>query len=96
MPGTFYQRDVMMLPDGRMDAKNAASYCGLSVKTLAMKRCDGTGPTFVKRGRVFYFRNDLDDWLSGNRATSTAQASAARPAGRPQLCECQGGTYERA
>lgn len=56
-----------------MDAKNAATYCGLSVKTLAMKRCDGNGPKFVKLGRVFYFRDDLDEWLRGNRATSTAQ-----------------------
>lgn len=68
---------VVVLPDGRMDAKNAATYCGLSVKTLAMKRCDGTGPKFVKLGRVFYFLEDLDKWLGGNRATSTAQARQA-------------------
>jgi len=29
-----------------MDTKNAALYLGLSIKTLAMKRCDGTGPPF--------------------------------------------------
>jgi hypothetical protein len=23
----------------------------------------GTGPNFIKSGRVFYFRADLDDWL---------------------------------
>ncbi|NMQ20810.1 DNA-binding protein [Candidatus Competibacter phosphatis] len=73
MTGTLRPLDVVMLPDGRMDAKNAATYCGLSVKTLAMKRCDGNGPKFVKLGRVFYFRDDLDEWLRGNRATSTAQ-----------------------
>jgi hypothetical protein len=65
---------VVLLPDGRMDAKNAAVYCGLSVKTLAMKRCDGTGPYFVKLGRVFYFREDLDSWLRGGRVVSTAQS----------------------
>lgn len=73
MTGTLRPLDVVMLPDGRMDAKNAATYCGLSVKTLAMKRCDGNGPKFVKLGRVFYFRDDLDEWLRGNRATNTAQ-----------------------
>ena len=73
MTGTLRPLDVVMLPDGRMDAKNAATYCGLSVKTLAMKRCDGNGPKFVKLGRVFYFRDDLDEWLRGNRASSTAQ-----------------------
>lgn len=65
--------NVVLLPDGRMDVKNAATYCGLSVKTLAMKRCDGTGPKFVKLGRVFYFRDDLDQWLTSGRVSSTAQ-----------------------
>ena len=74
MTGNIRSLDVVLLPDGRLDAKNAATYCGMSVKTLAMKRCDGTGPRFVKPGRVFYFRDDLDEWLGGKRATSTAQA----------------------
>ena len=65
--------NVTVLPDGRMDAKNTATYCGLSVKTLAMKRCDGSGPKFVKRGRVFYFREDVDHWLGAIRVRSTAQ-----------------------
>lgn len=65
---------VHTYPDGRMTAREAARYCGLSEKTLAMKRCAGTGPRFVKRGRVFYFKHDLDEWLSGGLATSTAQA----------------------
>lgn len=69
--------NVSVLPDGRMDAKNAAIYCGLSAKTLAMKRCDGTGPKFVKPGRVFYFREDLDNWLRSSHASSTAQARQA-------------------
>jgi hypothetical protein len=60
-------------PDGRLDAKNAALYCGLSVKTMAIKRCQGTGPTYVKRGRIFYFKDDLDRWLSAGRVNSTAQ-----------------------
>jgi hypothetical protein len=67
--------EVTVLPDGRMDAKNAASYLGLAVKTLAMMRCSGTGPKFVKRGRVFYYRSDLDEWLLAGKAGSTAQAA---------------------
>jgi hypothetical protein len=55
--------DIVILPDGRMDRKNAARYLGLSVKTLAMHVSRGTGPKFIKRGRVFYFREDLDQWL---------------------------------
>lgn len=67
--------EVTVLPDGRMDAKNAATYLGYSVKTLAMMRCNGNGPKFVKRGRVFYYRNDLDEWLLAAKAVSTAQAA---------------------
>ena len=52
--------DVVILPDGRMDRKNAALYLGLSVKTLATHAGKGTGPRFIKRGRVFYFQSDLD------------------------------------
>jgi hypothetical protein len=66
---------IVMTPDGRMDRKNAATYVGLSVKTLAMKACDGSGPKFIKRGRVWYRIEDLDDWVNSNgAASSTAQA----------------------
>jgi hypothetical protein len=74
MAATVHTAEVVVLPDGRMDPKNASTYCGYSVKTLAMKRCDGTGPAFVKLGRIFYFREDLDEWLQRGRVTSTAQA----------------------
>lgn len=71
-------KEVIMFPDGRLDAKNASTYIGLSEKTLAMMRCNGNGPKFVKRGRIFYFREDLDGWLNaGGRFTSMAQAQQA-------------------
>ncbi len=38
-----------------------------------MRRCDGTGPKFVKRGRVFYYRDDLDEWLRSARVSSNAE-----------------------
>ncbi|SHJ67436.1 hypothetical protein SAMN02745165_02912 [Malonomonas rubra DSM 5091] len=68
---------VMMFPDGRLDTRNASVYLGLSEKTLAMKRCDGTGPRYIKRGRVFYYKKDLDEWLESGKANSTAQARAS-------------------
>jgi hypothetical protein len=65
-------------PDGRLDSKNASLYLGLSEKTLAMMRCQGNGPAFIKRGRIFYFRDDLDAWLQeGGKSTSTAQVRLA-------------------
>ena len=69
---------VRMTPDGRMDPRGAAVYLGLTEKTLAAKRSNGTGPRFVKVGRVFYFKADLDAWLENARATSTAQAATRR------------------
>ncbi|MGH8606662.1 MAG: helix-turn-helix domain-containing protein [Gammaproteobacteria bacterium] len=65
---------ILEYPDGRMNTENAARYLGVTLKTLAMWRCAGTGPAFVKRGRIFYYRSDLDTWLRGGRAQSTAQA----------------------
>lgn len=66
---------IIMFPDGRLDTKNAALYLGLKEKTLAMMRGSGNGPKFIKRGRVFYFKEDLDAWLNADgRLTTTAQA----------------------
>ena len=70
---------IALLPDGRMNTQNAARYLGLSAKTLAMMRCQGTGPQFIKRGRVFYFKEDLDSWLNeGGRVSSTAELQASK------------------
>ena len=75
MTNNIQSKEVVMYPDGRVDTNNASAYVGLSEKTMAMMRCNGTGPKFVKRGRIFYFREDLDSWLNaGGRFTSTAQA----------------------
>lgn len=66
---------ITMFPDGRLDTKNASLYLGLKEKTLAMMRGSGTGPKFIKRGRIFYFKEDLDAWINAQgRLTSTAQA----------------------
>jgi hypothetical protein len=67
---------IEMLPDGRLDTRNTANYLGLSVLTLKNKRSNGTGPKFVKRGRVFYYKDDLDEWLRSGRVSSTAEARA--------------------
>jgi len=70
-------REVIVLPDGRMDTRNTAIYTGYSEKTLAMQRCRGKGPKFVKLGRVFYYKKDVDDWLAQSQTViSTAQERA--------------------
>ena len=69
-------KEINMFPDGRLDSKNAAIYLGFSEKTLAMMRCQGTGPEYIKRGRIFYFREDLDAWINRSvKRTSTAQGA---------------------
>lgn len=52
-------------PDGRLTVKDAAIYLGFKDKTLAMMRSNGTGPKFIKRGRIFYYEEDLKEWLKG-------------------------------
>ncbi len=75
-----FASQLKVLPDGRMDAKNASHYLGLRPKTLAMMRCDGTGPRFTKiGGKVFYFKANLDAWIDdAGTFTSTSQARFKR------------------
>lgn len=70
---TVKQVEVLVRPDGRVDSKNAAAFIGLSEKTLAMMRCHGTGPKYLKRGRIFYFVHDLETWIKDGEARSTSQ-----------------------
>ncbi len=67
--------ELFIFPDGRMDTENASKYLGISKKTLAQWRSDGDKtPPYIKKGRVFYYKNDLDSWLlSQGKHTSTAQ-----------------------
>lgn len=74
MDAVFKSLEVFVYPDGRMDRKNAARYVGLSVKTLAMHASRGTGPKYIKIGRVFYFRHELDAWIKAGETRSAAQA----------------------
>jgi hypothetical protein len=75
---------VVIFPDGRLDTDNAARFLGLSVKTLAMMRSAGTGPKFIKRGRVFYYLEDLQAWLAQQpRVSSTAHARLQTIENRP-------------
>lgn len=70
--------EIRIKPDGRMRASSAAAYIDASVKTLAVWRCKGIGPKFIKRGGIWYFKADLDEWLHSGRVSSTAQARALK------------------
>lgn len=59
-----------------MSAADAATYLDLKPKTMAMHRVYGGGPPFVKTGRIWYFKADLDDWIKARRVTTTAELAA--------------------
>ncbi len=62
---------VRVLPDGRLDRRNAALYLGRSPKTLAQWALQGRGPPPHKdkvSGRVFYYLDDLDACKAGGHA----------------------------
>ena len=60
--------EIDILPDGRMDTANTAKYIGRKQKTLAQWRLMGRGPRYVKAGRIYYFKSDVDDWLNQRRS----------------------------
>ena len=62
---------VRVLPDGRMTRRDAARYLGRSEKTLAMWQLEGKGPeSLLVGGRRFYFRQILDEFISGKVAVA--------------------------
>jgi|HubBroStandDraft_6_1064221.scaffolds.fasta_scaffold1850178_2 hypothetical protein len=66
--GAVDQIRVRVLPDGRMTRNDAARYLGHTSKTLAMWQMEGKGPPSVLvGGRRFYFKRDLDAFVSGAR-----------------------------
>ena len=64
---------IKIFPDGRMTARSAVKYTGFSYRTLANHRTNGTGPRFVKLGLVYYYKQDLDEWLQATKSRSTAE-----------------------
>ena len=58
--------------------KEASECVGLAVKTLAMRRCVGVAPRFVKLAgnRVGYLKSDLDRFLTDAIRYSTSEQEA--------------------
>ncbi len=49
----------------------------LSSRTLQRKRRDGTGPVYIKVGRLVRYRqSDLDAWLADQRRISTSDTGS--------------------
>ena len=66
---------VRVLPDGRLNRRNAAKYLGVAVKTLAMWQIQGKGPpSRLVGGRRFYDRAALDQFIRGDTPPQPAVA----------------------
>lgn len=59
-----------------LDERSTAGKILVSVRTLQRMRVEGTGPKFLKIGRLIrYFEHDVDAWLDSRRRQSTSQAA---------------------
>lgn len=68
-----------------MRTPDAATYLGLSARTLEKHRCFGTGPVYRKLGgRIVYAITELDSWveLGTRRSTSDPGSGTVHPAKR--------------
>jgi hypothetical protein len=69
--------------DVLFDQKKTAHILGLSVRTLERHRLAGTGPRYVRLGRLVRYRQqDLVDFVDRNLRRSTAEESTATDRGR--------------
>lgn len=60
--------NVRVLPGGRLDRANAASFLGKTPKTLAEWQRIGIGPqSFLVGGRRFYRLDDLQAYADGEK-----------------------------
>jgi predicted DNA-binding transcriptional regulator AlpA len=67
--------------DRYLRTREAASYCGVSPRTLEKLRLTGGGPRFCRpsgRRIVVYAQGDLDAWLKEGRRWSTSEQNASR------------------
>ena len=76
------------LPDNMMvDNEHAAIYLGISIKSLARYRMNGSGPSYhqyplegskARNQKVYYKMGDLRDWRESHKVKSTIEAATKR------------------
>jgi hypothetical protein len=60
-------------PDRKFSRREAATYLGLSPRTLEGWAVRGSGPRMLKLGsRVVYRRRDLEAWLAARERANTS------------------------
>ena len=56
-----------------LDQHEAAQILKISVRTLERRRATGTGPRFIRVGRLVRYRaGDLEEWIANSVRTSTS------------------------
>lgn len=55
--------EICILPDGRLTLENAAKYIGIKPITLRVLIQKKKSPTYIKPGRIYFYKEDIDDWL---------------------------------
>ena len=64
-----------------LTARETAARIGIKVHTLAVWRCSGRGPSYVRLGsprdRVVYPVCEVEAWLAARTFSSTSEESAA-------------------
>jgi predicted DNA-binding transcriptional regulator AlpA len=63
----------MLATKSRLNADEAADYCGISVPTLKRYRAAGNGPKFIRFSphKILYDVHDLDAWIAASKQRST-------------------------
>lgn len=88
------------MPDVLHAETAAGRYLGgdenpLSSRTLQRQRQDGTGPAFIKIGRLVRYRqSDLDAWLADQRRLSTSDTGSEIAPSCPGIQDIQGPTTD--
>jgi hypothetical protein len=74
------QREIEILPDGRLDSKSTSRYSGVSEATLASMRSRGEGPPYVKQQGIWYYVKDLDEYFRKARIVPAAREAESTAA----------------
>jgi predicted DNA-binding transcriptional regulator AlpA len=56
-----------------LSPKQVAEMLGYSVCSLARMRCRGTGPRYVKHGKIWYDEQDIYAWLDSKKVETAAR-----------------------
>jgi excisionase family DNA binding protein len=54
-------------------AEEAAEYCGYSIRTIYRLTADREIPHYKRSGKIFFRREELDDWLTECKVKTTAE-----------------------